>query len=89
MQALRDDFEKRYPGDAINSDEANAEWSKAYKELRESPEAKQMEEQEAKLVREIRPYLADTHGDWRSQLRLSEAPRLRVAVHSEIAAGVP
>ena len=45
MQALRDDFAKRYPGDAINSDEANAEWSKAYKELRESPEAKQREEQ--------------------------------------------
>jgi hypothetical protein len=62
MQALRDDFKKRYPGDAINSDEANAEWSKAYKELRESPEAKQMEEQEAKFVREIRPYLTDTHG---------------------------
>ncbi len=60
MKALREDFTKRYPGDAINSDEANAEWSKAYKELQESPEAKQMEEQEAKLVREIRPYLADT-----------------------------
>ena len=62
MQALRDDFAKRYPGDAINSDEANAEWSKAYKELRDSPEAKQREEQQARLVQEIRPYLADTHG---------------------------
>lgn len=62
MQALRDDFKERYPGEAINSDEANAEWSKAYKELRESPEAKQREEQQARIVRKIRPYLADTHG---------------------------
>jgi hypothetical protein len=63
MKALRDDFAKRYPGDAIYSDKADKEWSAAYQALRSGPEAKQMEEQEAKLVRQIRPYLAQTHGD--------------------------
>jgi hypothetical protein len=60
MKAMRDDFKNRYPGEAIHSDEASAEWSAAYKALQESPEAKQMESEEVRLVKEIRPYLADT-----------------------------
>jgi len=62
MKALREDFQKRYPGDAIVSDEANAEWQKAYKALQESPEAKQFEEQEAKFTKAVRPFLAETRG---------------------------
>jgi hypothetical protein len=63
MTALREDFKNRYPGDQINSDEASNEWSAAYKALRESPEAKHVEADEARLVKLIRPYLADTHSD--------------------------
>jgi hypothetical protein len=62
MKALREDFMKRYPGEAVHSDEAKAEWSAAYKALREGPESKQMEEQETRLSKEIRPYLTETRG---------------------------
>ncbi len=60
MLALRKEFAERYPGDALLSDKANEEWSKAYRAMRESPESKQRGQQEAELVRQMRPYLAAT-----------------------------
>ena len=62
MEAMRADFAKRYPGDEIFSDKADEEWSKAYRALRESPEAKQMEEKEKEFTEKLRPFLAATHG---------------------------
>jgi hypothetical protein len=62
MQALRKDFAERYPGDAIYSDEADKEWSKAYEALRSGPEYKAMEKGEAEFVRKMRPLLASTRG---------------------------
>ena len=63
MEALREDFKNRYPGDEIFSDKADKEWSAAYQALRASPESKQMEEQEKVFAQQMRPFLASTHGD--------------------------
>ena len=62
MEALREDFKKRYPGDEIFSDKADKEWSEAYQALRESPEYKQMQEHEKEFVKNLRPFLAETRG---------------------------
>jgi hypothetical protein len=62
FQKLREDFQQRYPGDSIYSDEATEAWSKAYRELREGPEAKEMERKEAEFTAQMRPFLAATHG---------------------------
>ena len=62
MQALQDDFRKRYPGDEIYSDKADKEWSAAYRALRESPEAKQMEADEKKFIEKLRPFVRSTRG---------------------------
>lgn len=62
MEALQADFNKRYPGDAVFSDEATKEWSAAYQALRESPEAKTMETKENEFVAKFRPLLAETQG---------------------------
>jgi hypothetical protein len=63
MEALREDFRKRYPGDEIFSDKADKEWSEAYRALREGPEAKKMEENEKAFVQKIRPFVASTRGE--------------------------
>lgn len=60
MTALREEFTKKYPGDAIYGEEADKEWSKAYTELREGPEAKQMEADEKAWVVRLKPYLEKT-----------------------------
>ncbi|QDT28425.1 FG-GAP repeat protein [Gimesia panareensis] len=60
--ALQEDFKKRYPGDQIYSEQATKEWSNAYKALKESPEAKQLEKLDAQFTRQMRPYLASTDG---------------------------
>ncbi|QDT22073.1 FG-GAP repeat domain-containing protein [Gimesia chilikensis] len=62
LKALQDDIRKRYPGEGVYSDKADEEWSKAYKALREGPEAKKMEAFEAEYVSQMRPFLASTHG---------------------------
>ncbi len=62
LKALQDDIRKRYPGEGIYTDKANEEWSKAYKALKEGPEAKKMEAFEAEYVTRMRPFLASTHG---------------------------
>ena len=62
LEALRKDFQKRYPGDQLYSDQATKEWSKAYRELKQSPEAKAFEKQDTEFARELRLYLASTHG---------------------------
>jgi hypothetical protein len=62
MQAMQDDFRKRYPGDAIFSDKADKEWSEAYRALRASPEAKQMEAEEKKFADRIGPFIRSTRG---------------------------
>lgn len=62
-KALQKEFDERYPGDAIFSDEADAAWSKAYQALRESPEAKAMEVGQEALEKQIRPLLARTRGE--------------------------
>jgi len=70
FKALQEEFEKRYPGDKIFSDEADREWRKAYQSLRASPEAKHMKENEKRFVEKMRPFLADFRapGDRRSDL---------------------
>jgi hypothetical protein len=60
MEALQKDFAERYPGEEIYSDEATEAWSKAYRALREGPEAKRADENGAEFVRRIRPLLAET-----------------------------
>ncbi len=62
MKALREEFAKKYPGDAIYSEEADKEWSTAYLELSQGPEAKQMEADEKAWVARLKPYLEQTRG---------------------------
>ena len=62
-KALQEESNKKYPGDAGYSDEAEKWWSKAYKALRESPEVKEMDKRNKDLARKIRPFLAKTHSD--------------------------
>jgi hypothetical protein len=62
LEALRADFAKRYPGDAIYSKEADKEFQKAYQALQEGPEYKAMEQGEAAFARQVRPMLAKTRG---------------------------
>ena len=59
-ESLSVEFKKKYPGDEIYSDKATAEWSKAYKTLRESSEAIQLEKHEIELTKQMRLYLAST-----------------------------
>lgn len=62
MDKLREDFHAKYPGDLAYSEQADKEWSEAYRALNESPERKKLNEQEANYVRNIRPLLATTRG---------------------------
>ncbi len=62
LKALRKDFAERYPGDEVFSDEADKAWSTEYKALRETLEAKEMEENEEQFAKSLRPYLATTKG---------------------------
>jgi hypothetical protein len=62
MDAMQEDFRKRYPGDAIYSDKADKEWSQAYRALRNSPEAKQMEADEKKFADRLGPFIKSTRG---------------------------
>jgi hypothetical protein len=55
---LRADFKKRFPGDAAYSDEAGAEWAKAYKAMRGSLDYKALEKQFDNLNAEMAKYLA-------------------------------
>ncbi|WP_417380739.1 FG-GAP repeat domain-containing protein [Gimesia sp.] len=61
MKALREDFAKRYPGDEIYSDKADKEWSKAYKAIKDSPEAKAYDKHDAEFAQQMKPFLASTH----------------------------
>lgn len=63
MKALREDFARRFPGDAITSDEADRAWTEEYQALRTGPEYKAMEKNEASHVRKIRPLLEKTRGN--------------------------
>jgi FG-GAP-like repeat len=73
MEALQEDFRKRYPGDEIFSDKADKEWSTAYHALRESPEAKQMEADEKTFTQKMRPFLASTHGEGERDFDLAKS----------------
>ncbi len=73
MEALREEFAKRYPGDKIYSDEADKAWSKAYQALRNSPEAKKMEAQEKVFVNKLKPYLAGTRGTGQRSFDLAKS----------------
>jgi hypothetical protein len=73
MQALRKDFAERYPGDEFYSDKATEEWSKAYQELRKSPEAKEMEQKETEFARKIKPFLASTSGEGERSFDLAKS----------------
>lgn len=57
LDELRERFKEKYPGDAINSDEANEEWSKAYQEMKESAEFKTANERAEEIAKEIHAYL--------------------------------
>ncbi len=71
MKALRKEFQERYPGEAIYSEEANEQWSKSYKDFKEIPEYKAMEAGEADWVAEIRPFLAKTRGEGKRSFDLA------------------
>lgn len=73
FKALRDYFAKKYPGDKIYSDEATAEWSKKYKEIKESPEAKEVDKIEAKFVKQMLPFLASTKGEGNRSFDLAKS----------------
>jgi len=73
MEALRKEFNKKYPGDEIVSKQANEEWAKAYKTLRESDEAKKMEENEAEFAKQFRSFLAETRGTGNTTFDLAKA----------------
>ncbi|MCA9015257.1 MAG: VCBS repeat-containing protein, partial [Planctomycetaceae bacterium] len=60
QKALRDDFQKRYPGDKIFSEKADKEWTEAYQALKKSPEAQKMEAYEVEYVKQMRLLLAST-----------------------------
>lgn len=62
IEALRKDFKNRYPGDEIFSEKADKEWSDAYKAIKDSPEAKAFEKHDAEFAKQMRPFLASTHG---------------------------
>jgi hypothetical protein len=62
LDALREEFKERFPEDEIYSDEADEAWQEEYRALGESPEAKQMEENEREVASKLRPYLATTRG---------------------------
>ncbi|QDT92235.1 FG-GAP repeat domain-containing protein [Gimesia algae] len=61
IEALREDFKKRYPGDKLFSEKATKEWSEEYKALKDSPEAKAFEKHDAEFVKQLKPFLASTH----------------------------
>jgi hypothetical protein len=73
FEKMRKDFIARYPGDAINGDEAQKDWSAQYKALRESLEAKQSEAQEKFFAVKVRPFLASTHHDRDDAFNLAPA----------------
>ncbi len=58
LEALRAEFQQRFPGDEVYSDEAAKEWAVAYEAFRSGPEMKRMEENDESFVSNIRPYLA-------------------------------
>jgi hypothetical protein len=72
-EALVKEFTERYPGDEITSDEAKKAWSTEYKALRASPEAKEMERNEADFVKSMRPYLASTRGNGDQSFDLAQS----------------
>jgi hypothetical protein len=57
MDDLRRDFFKRFPGDAINSDEADAEWTKAYHAMKDSQQYKTLETKSKELDAAMVKYL--------------------------------
>jgi hypothetical protein len=70
---FNEDFAKRYPGDEAYSDEATEAWQTEYQALRDSPEAKEMEANEAEFVRKVRPFLVETQGDGERSFDLAKS----------------
>lgn len=73
IEALREDFKKRYPGDELYSDKATKEWSEAYKALKDSPEAKASEKYDAEFVKQMRPFLASMRGEGNRSFDLAKS----------------
>ena len=57
MQELRDDFNKRYPGEAIYSDKADEEWKTEFKKLKEGKLYNEREETLKRLAPALGKYL--------------------------------
>jgi hypothetical protein len=57
LDELQADFAKRYPGDAIRSDEANAEWTKEYRAMGDSEQHKALETRSKELDAAMATYL--------------------------------
>jgi hypothetical protein len=53
---LRASFEKKYPGDAINSDEASKEWIAAYRQMQQSEEYQAADKRRVALKDELNHY---------------------------------
>ncbi|MEQ1831156.1 MAG: hypothetical protein ABL921_34740, partial [Pirellula sp.] len=62
MEALRNEIRTKFPGDEGFSDEADKLFQKEYQALKQSPEAKLLEENEKKFVKTMRPFLKETRG---------------------------
>ncbi len=73
MDAMRADFTKRFPGDEVYSEKAEKEWSEAYKTLRESPEAKEMEECDKEFAKKMRPFVAQVQGSGERAYQMARA----------------
>lgn len=57
LQALRDDFARRFPGEALYSDKATEEFRTEYQALQKSDACKKMEQSDSQIVEKLRPYL--------------------------------
>lgn len=57
LEALQKRFEEKYPGEAIHSDEATAEWSKAYQQMRSDAQHMAAMERAQAISEELQAFL--------------------------------
>jgi hypothetical protein len=61
-EALRKQFEEKYPGDLLLSEQAEKEWAEASQAMSQSKEAIDFQNFDSTFTKSIRPFLASTHG---------------------------
>lgn len=73
IEALRERFKKKYPGDELFSDEADAEWTKEYNKIKEGPAFKEIEDQESQFLKNMKPYFHSRSRDSERVFQTSKA----------------